>query len=130
MFVVFAAALVMAAAPAMAAGNDGERVTFTKDILPILQENCQNCHRQGGQNVAGMIAPMSLTTYREVRPWSKALLKVVSDGQMPPWHVSEDQHGIFKNERTLTKEEIATIGAWVRQGAARGNPKDAPAPVE
>ncbi len=130
MFVVFAAALLMTAAPAMAAGNDGERVTFTKDILPILQENCQNCHRPGGQNMAGMIAPMSLMTYQEVRPWSKALLKAVADGEMPPWHASEDQHGHFKNERTLTKEEKATIATWVKQGAARGNPKDAPKAIE
>lgn len=130
MSAVSVVALTMTAAPAMAAGNGGERVTFTKDILPILQENCQNCHRQGGQNVSGMIAPMSLTTYREVRPWSKALLKAVADGQMPPWHASADQHGIFKNERTLTKDEIATIAAWVKQGAARGNPKDAPEPVQ
>jgi len=106
------------------------RVTFTKDILPILQENCQTCHRPSGQNMSGMVAPMSLMTYEEARPWAKAIAAAVADKKMPPWHASEEQHGIFGNERTLTAEEIATIQAWVQQNAPRGNPQDAPAPVE
>jgi len=107
-----------------------DRVTFTKDILPILQQNCQTCHRPAGQNMSGMVAPMSLMTYEEVRPWAKAIAKVVGDKKMPPWHASEVQNGIFSNERTLTKEEIAMIDAWVAQNAPRGNPQDAPAPVD
>jgi len=107
-----------------------ERVTFTKDVLPILQENCQNCHRPSGQNMSGMIAPMSFMSYQETRPWAKAIARVVSEREMPPWHASQDQHGIFRNERTLTDEEIQTIVTWVEQRAPRGNPTDAPEPVE
>jgi mono/diheme cytochrome c family protein len=105
------------------------KVTFTKDVLPILQENCQSCHRASGRNMSGMIAPMSFMSYQEVRPWAKAIARVVDTKVMPPWDASENQHGIFQNERTLTKDQIATIVAWVEQGAARGNPDDAPVPV-
>lgn len=119
--------LAMGAAPAWAAD---ERLTFTKDILPILQENCQTCHRPAGMNLSGMIAPMSLMTYQEVRPWAKAIARVVEAKEMPPWHASEAQHGIFRNERTLTAEEIDMILRWVEQRAPRGNPKDSPEPVQ
>lgn len=128
MLVLMAVVLAFASAPAMAAEQG--RVTFTKDVLPILQENCQNCHREGGQNMAGMIAPMSFMTYEEARPWAKAIAKVVGERTMPPWHASQDQHGIFENERTLTQAEIDTILTWVKQRAPRGNPQDAPAPIE
>jgi mono/diheme cytochrome c family protein len=104
-------------------------VTFMKDVLPILQANCQGCHRPSGQNMSGMVAPMSLMTYEEVRPWAKAIAKVVAEKKMPPWHASEAQHGVFGNERTLTAEQIAAVDAWVKQNAPRGNPQDAPAPV-
>lgn len=107
-----------------------ERVTFTKDVLPIIQANCVTCHRHGGDNISGMVAPMSLTTYEEVRPWAKALAKVVSTRQMPPWFASEEYHGVFANQRTLTQKEIDTIVAWAETGAPRGNPSDAPAPIE
>ena len=110
-------------------GVAGAEVTFTKDVLPILQENCQTCHRPSGTNLSGMIAPMSFMTYEEVRPWSKAIVKAVTDKVMPPWDASPEFHGVFANERTLTDEEIATITAWVQQGARRGNPNDAPAPL-
>ena len=86
--------------------------TFTKDVLPILQENCQTCHRPLGANLSGMVAPMSLISYKEVRPWAKAISKVVSDKTMPPWHASEKLHGVFRNERTLTETEIATLVKW------------------
>jgi hypothetical protein len=107
-----------------------ERPTFERDVLPILQENCQSCHRPSGANMSGMIAPMSLMTYQEVRPWAKAVARAVETGVMPPWHATKDFHGIFKNERSLTDDERATIIAWVESGAARGDPSDAPAPVE
>ena len=115
---------------AMYTGQAGaeERVTFTKDVLPILQNNCVNCHRANGSNLTGMIAPMSLTNYAEVRPWSKAIRKAVADRVMPPWHASDATHGVFKNERTLTQEQIDTIVQWVDTGAVRGNPADAPEP--
>jgi hypothetical protein len=72
-----------------------------------------------------MVAPMSLMTYEEVRPWAKSMAKIVDARQMPPWHASEEFYGTFRNERVLTKDEIATIVSWVQQGAARGNPQDA-----
>jgi hypothetical protein len=103
--------------------------TFTKDVLPILQENCQTCHRPLGANLSGMVAPMSFMSYKEVRPWAKAISKVVADKSMPPWHASEKSHGVFKNERTLTKDEIATLVKWTEMNAPRGNPKDAPEPI-
>jgi len=106
-----------------------ERLTFTKDILPIFQENCVRCHRAGGDNIAGMVAPMSLVSYQEVRPWAKSIAKVVSTKKMPPWFADEASHGIFKNERGLTDAEIEMIVAWTRTGVARGNPKDGPSPV-
>ncbi|PCJ56348.1 MAG: hypothetical protein COA73_12340 [Candidatus Hydrogenedentota bacterium] len=104
--------------------------TFTKDVLPILQENCQTCHRPAGTNLSGMIAPMSLISYQEVRPWAKAIVKAVEAKTMPPWDASPVHNGTFRNERTLTEDEIATIKKWVDMRAPRGNPNDAPAPVE
>ena len=107
-----------------------ERPTFMKDVLPILQSNCQTCHRPSGANLSGMIAPMSLMTYEEVRPWAKSIAKVVDTRQMPPWHASREFDGVFRNERVLSADEIATITAWTQQGAQRGNPTDAPAPMK
>lgn len=128
-FVAAAAILaVVASMPALAA-DSANRVTFTKDVLPVLQENCQTCHRPAGRNMSGMVAPMSLMTYREVRPWSKAIAKAVGQREMPPWFATDATHGIFRNERTLTQEEIDTIVSWVEQGAPRGNPADAPEPM-
>lgn len=115
------------AAPATAADS---RVTFYRDILPILQQNCQECHRPAGANYGGMVAPMSLQTYDEVRPWAKAIVKQVIAKDMPPWDADNAFHGVFRNERSLTDEEIAAIERWVRTGAPRGNPADAPQPVE
>ena len=115
---------------AMSASADvPAKPTFTKDVLPILQENCQTCHRPSGQNLSGMVAPMSLITYREVRPWAKSIAKSVQEKTMPPWTASESFHGVFKNERTLTKDEISTIVKWVVGNAPRGNIKDAPEPI-
>jgi mono/diheme cytochrome c family protein len=113
-----------------AGGAAAEQVTFTKDILPILQENCQDCHRPSGKNMSGMVAPMSFMSYEEVRPWAKAMANAVTNKQMPPWHASPEFHGKFRNERTLTDAEIETITAWVQQNAPRGNPQDAPEPIE
>lgn len=111
-------------------GWSEERVTFTKDVLPILQENCQTCHRPSGANISGMIAPMSLMTYEEVRPWAKSIVRAIDSGEMPPWHASEKHAGVFRNERSMTQEEIDTINTWVEQRAPRGNPSDAPAAME
>jgi hypothetical protein len=96
--------------------------TFTKDIAPIFQEKCQSCHRDGS------IAPMSLVTYEETRPWAQAIKSRVAARQMPPWHI--DKHvGIqdFKNDRSLSDEQIETITRWVDAGAPKGDVKDMPA---
>lgn len=104
------------------------RPTFTKDVLPILQENCQDCHRPKPINMSGMVAPFPLIEYDEVRPWAKAIAKAVNTRYMPPWFATEEFHGVFRNERSLTDDEIATIVKWVEINAPRGNPADAPEP--
>jgi hypothetical protein len=99
------------------------QVTFTKDIAPILQNRCQVCHRPDN------IAPMSLLTYQDARPWARSIKQQVVQRNMPPWFI--DQHiGIrkFKDDPSLTEQEIATIGAWVDAGAPQGNPADMPPP--
>ena len=124
--------LAMSAGP-IAPAQDGEgksRVTFYKDVLPILQENCQVCHRPIGMNAGGMIAPMSFMTYAEVRPWAKAIARQVEARTMPPWFATHEFNGVFSNERTLTDDEILTMVDWVETGASRGSPKDAPAERE
>lgn len=103
-------------------------VTFNKDVAPIFQQNCATCHRQAGTNLSGMIAPMSLETYADARPWAKSIAKKVESREMPPWHATKESHGVFKNERTLTDKEIETIKSWVAAGAPAGNPADAPKP--
>src|SRR5262247_2268710 len=91
-------------------------VTFTKDIAPILQKSCQNCHRPGS------IAPMSLLTYSDARPWARSIKEKVVRRVMPPWHIDRNV-GVnkFKDDPSLTDAEIATISAWVDQGAPEGN---------
>lgn len=128
LFEVLVAVIVLfAAVPAWGDGT-AAHPTFEKDVLPILQANCQSCHRPRGANMSGMIAPMSFMSYAEVRPWAKAVAKAVSNGEMPPWHASERFNGVFKNERVITAEERETILNWVKTGATRGNPEDAPPP--
>jgi mono/diheme cytochrome c family protein len=117
--VVLAAVAVAAQQPAA----DASQVTFTKDVAPILQRSCVTCHRPGE------IAPMSLMTYDEARPWARAIRTRVVNREMPPWHVDKTI-GIqsFKNDPSLSDEEIAVITKWVDAGAPRGNPADMPAP--
>jgi len=93
--------------------------TFTHDIAPILYANCVECHR------AGEIAPMSLITYAEVRPWAKGILKQVNDGVMPPWH-ADAPHGTFRNERRLSPAQKDLLERWVAAGAPEGSPADLP----
>jgi hypothetical protein len=97
------------------------QATFTKDVAPILQRSCQNCHRPDS------IAPMSLINYDDARPWARSIKQRVEQRQMPPWHVDR-QVGIrkFKDDPSLSDKEIATIVAWVDAGAPRGNPADMP----
>jgi hypothetical protein len=95
--------------------------TFDKDVLPILQKRCQECHRPGE------LAPMSLLTYTDARPWVKAMKTAVLTQKMPPWF-ADPNYGHFANDRTLSKAEIDTLVAWADGGAPEGNPKDAPPP--
>src|SRR5215469_1331960 len=81
--------------------------TFNKDVLPILQKNCQQCHRPGE------IAPMSFLTYSETRPWAKSMKDAVLSKKMPPWFAEK---GHFSNDRTLSQDTVNTIVAWVDNG--------------
>lgn len=102
-------------------------VTFTKDIAPILQRSCQKCHRPNS------LAPMSLITYEEVRPWARSIKQRTGlrnqMGVMPPWYIEKDI-GIqrFKDDWSLSDDEIAAIAAWTDAGAPRGDPADMPTP--
>jgi len=100
-------------------------VTFAKDVAPILQAKCQECHR------VGSMAPMSLITYEETRPWAKSIRQRVMTRQMPPWHIDRSV-GVreFKNDMSLSDEQINTIVRWVDSGAPMGDLKDMPAPKQ
>ena len=106
-----------------------DKPTFNRDVLPIMQENCQGCHRPEGLDLGGMVAPMSLLTYKEVRPWVKAIARLVMSREMPPWSAAEWQHGLFEGERVLTETQIQTIARWASIGAPLGDAADAPAPI-
>lgn len=118
------AAVLVIAAPALAADTPAKPVTFSKDVAPILQTRCQECHQPGS------IAPMSLMTYQEARPWAKSIKDRVAQRQMPPWHIDRSV-GVqkFKNDMSLTDEQVDTIVKWVDGGAPQGDPKDLPPPV-
>ena len=101
----------MAAAPA----------TFYKDVLPVLEEHCQQCHRPGE------LAPMPLLTYSQARPWAKSIRQAVLTRKMPPWP-ADPKYGRFSNDRSLSQSQIDTLVEWADSGAVEGDPKDAPAP--
>src|SRR5262252_5143343 len=105
-------AATLAAAPAP---------TFYKDVLPLLQDRCQECHR------AGEIGPMPLLTYQQARPWAAAIKESVRLKKMPPWF-ADPHYGKFGNDRSLTQEQIDLLAAWADGGAKEGNPKEAPKP--
>lgn len=94
-------------------------VTFSKDVAPIFYRTCSECHR------AGEVAPFSVMSYKEIRPWAKSIREKVISREMPPWH-ADPKHGDFINDRRLTQADIDTITAWVDGGAREGNPKDLP----
>jgi hypothetical protein len=98
-------------------------VTFNKEVLPILQRNCQTCHRPGN------IAPMSFVTYEGTRPWAKAIKSAVALRKMPPWF-ADPQFSHFSNDRSLKQSEIDTLVKWADNGAPQGDVKDAPPPVQ
>jgi len=115
--------LTLGAAAFGADGDGAPAVTFHRDVLPILQRNCQSCHRPG------QVAPMSFLTYQSTRPWAKAMKAAVATRKMPPWF-ADPQHGPYLNDRSLKPGEIQTIAKWADSGAPEGDSKDAPAPVE
>src|SRR5438093_11631355 len=117
-----AVAFLLVPAAALAADTP-KTTTFTKDIAPIFQEKCESCHRPNS------IAPMSLVTYQDARPWAQSIASRVKARQMPPWHLDKTI-GIqkFKNDRSLSDEQIDTIVRWVAAGAPKGDLKDMPAP--
>src|SRR5436305_9449988 len=96
-------------------------ITYHKGVEPIIQRNCQGCHRPGEA------APMSFLSYKETRPWAKAIRQAVLQGKMPPWFA--DPHvGKWSNDRSLSKADVDIITQWVDTGAVEGDPKDKPAP--
>lgn len=97
--------------------------TFYKDALPVLENNCQGCHRPGE---AG---PMSFMSYESTRPWAKAIKQAVETKKMPPWF-ADPHYGKFANDRSLSQKDINTLVAWVDGGAKAGNPNDAPKPIK
>jgi hypothetical protein len=120
-------AFVSLISPVPARAQSMARPTFTKDIVPILQRSCQSCHRPNS------VAPMSLITYEEVRPWARAIKQRTGlrskMGVMPPWFIDKSI-GIqaYKDDISLTEREIAAIAAWADNGAPRGNPAEMPPP--
>ena len=126
---VFAGASVWTATPvadqtsAAATNKPAGAITFNKDVLPIVQKNCQSCHRPDH------IGPFSLLSYKEARPWAKAIKAAVVMRRMPPWF-ADPKYGHFNNDRSLKQSEIDTLVTWVDGGAAEGDPKDAPAPIQ
>jgi len=122
---LFCSAVLMLPGSVSAQATDSHEPTFANDVAPILYRSCVKCHR------TGQIAPMSLVSYREVRPWARSIKNKVETRTMPPWHLDRDL-GIqdFKNNPSLTDQEIATIISWVDNGAPEGNPTDTPTPPQ
>lgn len=114
---VFLASLYLAASPGVA--SDKAAITFSREVAPIIIKNCVSCHRPGE------VAPMSLLTFKEVRPWAKSIREKVAQRQMPPWFA--DPHvGVFSNDARLSQKEIDTVVSWVDGGAIEGDPRHLP----
>ncbi len=106
-----------------AAATSPPTVTFARDVAPILQKNCQPCHRPGEA------APFSLLTYDQARPWAKAMKEAVLLKKMPPWF-ADPHYGKFSNDRSLAQKDLDTLVAWAEAGTPLGDPKDLPPPVD
>lgn len=120
--VVWLAASSLMAATTADAGAAAPTPTFTKHLAPILFKNCVECHRQSS------MAPMSLMTFEDVRPWARAIKQQVTRREMPPWG-ADPTYGPYANDMSLTQAEIDTIAAWVDGGTPQGNAADlSPAP--
>jgi Copper type II ascorbate-dependent monooxygenase, C-terminal domain len=115
-------ALLLFSGVALFAG-DATNITFYRDVLPVLQNHCQSCHRPGE------VGPMALGSYDQARPWAKAIKQAVLLKKMPPWY-SDAPPGRFQNDPRLSQQEIAKLTAWADNGAPAGNPQDAPRPMQ
>jgi len=111
--------VLLVAGAAVPAQADETKVNFAQDVAPIFMDNCVQCHRPG------QIAPMSLLTFAEARPWAKSIRKEVAARRMPPWHAAQNVQE-YLNDRSLTEAEIEVITRWVDQGTREGNPSDLP----
>ena len=119
---IFALASVLALSVA-GASSAPSPVTFNKDVLPILQKNCQTCHRPGE------VAPMNFTSYEETRPWAKAIKQAVVTKKMPPWF-ADPHYGRFLNAPKLTDADVLVLAEWADNGAPEGRPEDRPVPID
>lgn len=122
------ASLVTVALPALLASladdEPAQTVTWSRDVAPILQRNCESCHRPG------QVGPFSLQDYDEAKGWAEMISSVVEERRMPPWNATEEYDGVFANERALSRKERQLILDWVAQGMPRGNPAEDPKPVD
>src|SRR3981081_3892376 len=117
------ALLTLAVSAVVVAAPSSCSVTYYKDVAPIVQNRCQECHRPGE------VAPMSFMTYDEARPWAKAIRQAVITKKMPPWF-ADPHFGKLSNDRSLSQSAMDTLVAWADSGAKAGDKKDAPAPRE
>ncbi|MEM1250505.1 MAG: alkyl hydroperoxide reductase [Acidobacteriota bacterium] len=116
-------ALVPRCAHGAAAQAASATPTFASDVARVLHENCVECHRPGE------MAPMSLLTYQEARPWAKSIARVVASGAMPPWH-ADSRYGPYANDLRLSEDDKTLLLAWVEGGAPQGDPAELSAPPE
>jgi hypothetical protein len=110
---------VLAAGAVFAASPELSTPTFDRDVMPVLQAHCQQCHR------AGEVAPMSLMTYREARPFAAAIKEAVTLRKMPPWY-ADPHYGHFANDISLSQHDIDLLVAWAKNGAPEGDAGDLP----
>src|SRR5437667_112234 len=109
-------AMIVLFLPVLAFGADKVAPTFSKDVAPIFYDKCANCHREGN------VAPMSLLSYKDARPWVKSIREKVASRTMPPW-TADPHYGKFLNDRQLNQQQIDMIVAWIDGGAREGDPK-------
>jgi len=120
---VFAATVLAVATPTSVGTQAAPTPTFNKDVAPVVFSTCVTCHRPN------QVAPMSLMSYAQVRPWARAIKDKVLRGEMPPWR-ADGRYGTFRNDRRLTPEQVKTIVGWVDGGAPEGEtPLTAALPV-
>jgi hypothetical protein len=103
--------------------TNSNEVTFSKDVAPIVYEKCVYCHRPGE------IAPFSLLTYKDARPWARSIRQSVIQKKMPPWY-ADPHYGTYANDRQLTESQIQTLVSWIDGGAKEGDPANMPSPPQ